>query len=228
MALKSIVPVEIKKRKMKKVLFVVLSFAATFITADDTTAQAGKIGVFDIDIAVQGMPGYRRVDSLLALYQQDSLRSEYDFAVKEYNRLDSNYKVDSAAKKSATVLNYQKDQRSQVATTIVYWQQISQQKTEQKRQELAAPLFDKVLGAYQKVLQANNYLVVLKPGAYELGSKVDNVFEKVFREMKLPVPEQLRTPTAAAQEQQPAAGQQPAGGATRPAAGATKPAPKKP
>jgi len=212
---------------MKKVLFVVLAFAATFITANDSNAQAGKIGVFDIDIAVQGMPGYRRVDSLLALYQQDSLRSEYDFAVKEYNRLDSNYKVDSAAKKSATVLNYQKDQRSQVATTIVYWQQISQQKTEQKRQELAAPLFEKVLGAYQKVLQANSYLVVLKPGAYELGSKVDNVFEKVFREMKLPVPEQLRTPTAATQEQQPG-GQQPAGAATRPAAGATRPAPKKP
>jgi Skp family chaperone for outer membrane proteins len=189
---------------MKKVLFVMLAFAGSFITASDTNAQAVKIGVFDIDIAVSNMPGYRRVDSLLSRYQNDSLRSEYDFAVREYNRLDSNYKADSAAKKSATVLNYQRDQRSQVATTIVYWQQIAQQKTEQKRNELAAPLFDQVLGAYQKVLQANNYLVVLKPGAYELGSKVDNVFEKVFREMKLPVPEGLRTPSAEQQQQQPA------------------------
>ena len=207
---------------MKKVLFVVLVFAASFFVGNDADGQAAKIGVFDIDVAVSNMPGYRRVDSLLALYQQDSLRSEYDFAVKEYNRLDSNYKADSAAKKSATVLNYQKDQRSQVATTIVYWQQISQQKTEQKRQVLAGPMYEQVLGAYSKVLQANNYLVVLKPGAYEMGSKVDNVFEKVFREMKLPVPEGLRS-QGPQQEQRPAAQS-----ATPARSGAaTRPAPKK-
>ncbi len=218
-------PVEIKKRKMKKVLFVVLIFAGSFITANDANAQAGaKIGVFDIDLMVQNMPGYRRVDSLLALYQQDSLRGEYDFAVKEYNRLDSNYKADSAAKKSATVLNYQKDQRSQVATTIVYWQQISQQKVEQKRQELAGPLYEKVIAAYQKVLQSNNYLLVLKPGAYEYGSKVEIVFEKVFKELKLPVPEQFRSQSPA-QQQQPSATQP----VTPPArSGVTRPAPKKP
>ena len=199
-----------------------LAFAGSFVAANNASAQAVKIGVFDIDIAVSNMPGYRTVDSMLAIYQQDSLRSEYDFAVKEYNRLDSNYKADSAAKKSATVLNYQKDQRSQVATTIVYWQQISQQKTEQKRQELAGPLYEKVIGAYNKVLQANNYLVVLKPGAYEYGSKLENVFEKVFKELKLPVPEQLRSGNPA-QEQQ---GQPSATPPARP--GAAKPATKKP
>lgn len=206
---------------MKKVLFAVLAFAGSFFAANDTSAQAGsKIGVFDIDIAVSNMPGYRRVDSLLALYQQDSLRGDYEFAVKEYNRLDSNYKVDSAAKKSVTVLNYERDQRSQVATTIVYWQQISQQKTEQKRQELAGPLFQRVLDAYGRVLKANNYLIVLKPGAYEMGVNPDNVFEKVFREMKLSVPDQLRS-QGPAQEQQ--AGSQQAApparsGGARPAA----------
>jgi Skp family chaperone for outer membrane proteins len=207
---------------MKKVLFVMLAFAGSFTAADTASAQAGKIGVFDLDMAVQYMPGYRRVDSLLGIYQQDSLRSEYDFAVREYNRLDSNYRADSAAKKPATVLNYQKDQRTQVATTIVYWQQIAQQKSEQRRAELAGPLFEQVVGAYQRVLQANNYLVVLKPGAFELGSKVENVFEKVFRELKLPVPENLRTPTA--QDQQTAPGR--SGTATPPArtGGAKSPA----
>lgn len=223
---------KLKKRKMRKVLFVVLAFAGSFFAANNADAQAGaKVGVFDIDIMVNNMPGYREVDSLLAIYQQDSLRGEYDFAVKEYNRLDSNYKRDSAAKKSATVLNYQRDQRSQVATTIVYWQQISQQKTEQKRQQLAGPLFEKVLGAYQKVLQANNYMVVLKPGAYEMGSRVDNVFEKVCKELKIPTPEGLRS-QGPASDQQPGA-QQPSAPATRPAgaarpAGGARPATKKP
>ena len=205
-----------------------LSFAATFFSAGNASAQAAgaKIGVFDIDIAVSNMPGYHRVDSLLGIYQQDSLRGEYDFAVKEYNRLDSTYKSDSAAKKSPTVLNYQKDQRSQIATTIIYWQQISQQKSEQRRQELAAPLYEKVLGAYSKVLQANNYLVVLKPGAYEMGSKVENVFEKVFKELKVPVPEQLRS--QGAQEQQGGAPGGASPSAPRSGGAAIRPTPKKP
>ncbi|CAA9468821.1 MAG: hypothetical protein AVDCRST_MAG96-245 [uncultured Segetibacter sp.] len=210
---------------MKKVLFVVLALAGSFIAANNANAQAGKIGVFDIDYAVQGMPGYRTVDSLLALYQQDSLRGEYDFAVREYNRLDSNYKADSAAKKSATVLNYQKEQRTQVMTTIVYWQQIAQQKMEQKRQQLAGPLYERVLAAYSKVLQTNKYLIVLKPTAYEMGVNPENVFEKVFREMKLPVPEQFRS-QGAGQEQQP--GAQSATPPPARAGAATRPAAKKP
>lgn len=179
---------------MKKALPLVLALAVMVISVSQTIAQTTpKIGVFDVDIMVQAMPGYRAVDSMLNIYEQDSLRSEYEFAVKEYNRLDSTYKADSAAKKPASVLNYQKDQRSQIATTIIYWQQIAQQKTEQKRQMLAGSLYDRVLNAYSKVLNSNNYLVVLKPGAFEMGSKVDNVFEKVAKELGVALPEQLRS-----------------------------------
>lgn len=203
---------------MKKVLFVLLAVAGSLF-ANNTQAQNLRIGVFDVEIMVQAMPGYRMVDSLVSIYEQDSLRGEYEFAVKEYNRLDSTYKLDSAAKKPASVLNYVKDLRSQNATTIIYWQQISQQKSEAKRGELAAPMFDRVLSAYQKVLQANNYLVVLKPGSYEMGSKVENVFEKVAKELKVPLPEQLRSQgPPPAEEQQKATPAKPAAG---------KPAPKK-
>jgi len=206
---------------MKKVLFVMLAFASTFLTVNTASAQAApKIGVFDIDIMVRQMPGYRAVDSLVAMYEQDSLRGEYEFAVKEYNRLDSTYKADSTAGKAATVLNYQKDQRSNIATTIIYWQQISQQKSEQKRQELAGPMYEQILGAYSKVLQTNNYLVILKPGAYEMGSKVENVFEKVAKELKITLPEGLRS--QGPEDEQPAATQPKA---AKPAA--AKPAPKK-
>ena len=193
---------------MKKILFVVLAFATLLLFGNKVNAQGTpKIGVFDIDIMVQAMPGYRAVDSMLNIYEQDSLRGEYEFAVKEYNRLDSTYKSDSAAKKSASVLNYQKDQRSQIATTIIYWQQISQQKTEQKRQQLAGFLYEKVLTAYSKVLNANSYMVVLKPGAFEMGSKVDNVFEKVAKELNVTLPDQLRSQgPAPEQESAPAQG----------------------
>ena len=178
---------------MKKVVLVFLALAGVVFAGNSVEAQGVKIGVFDVDIMVQAMPGYRGVDSLLQIYEQDSLKREYDFAMREYNRLDSTYKSDSAAKAPGSVLNYVKQQRNEIATTIIYWQQISQQKTEGKRQELAGPLFERVLGAYSKVLQTNSYLVVLKPGAYEMGSKVENVFEKVAKELNIKLPDQLKS-----------------------------------
>ncbi len=204
---------------MKKVLFVVMAFAGLLFAGNSVQAQAVKVGVFDIDIMLQAMPGYRAVDSLLQIYEQDSLRGEYDFAMREYNRLDSTYKSDSTAKAPASVLNYVKQQRNEIATTIIYWQQISQRKTEGKRQELAGPLYERIIPAYQKVIKENNYLVVLKPDAIEFigSSKVENLFEKVAKELRITLPEGLRSAQA----------QEPAPAAARPAPGTTRPVPKK-
>jgi hypothetical protein len=83
---------------------------------------------------------------------------------------------------------------------------------------LSGPLYQRILPAYEKVLKANNYLVVLKPGSYEIGSNVDNVFEKVAKELKIALPEQLRSQGPA--PQQSGASTQPA---NRPAGGATVP-----
>jgi hypothetical protein len=104
-----------------------------------------------------------------------------------------------------------------VATTIIYWQQIAQQKAEGKRQELAGPIYERIIPAYQKVIRENNYLVVLKPGAIEfLGSnKVENVFEKVAKELRITLPPELRS--ASEQQQAPPATNKPATGTgTRP------------
>jgi Skp family chaperone for outer membrane proteins len=202
---------------MKKVLVLFL-IAGSLTVSNKVKAQTPKIGVFDVDMMARAMPGYPTVDSLVAIYEQDSLKAEYDFAVQEYNRLDSTYKADSAAKKSPTILKYIQDQRMQTATTVVYWQQISQRKSGERRQLLANPLYDQILAAYKKVLDANNYLVVLKPGAYEMGSKVENVFEKVAKELKIQLPDQLRS---APQEQIQQAPPQ-----NRPKAGAKSPGKK--
>ena len=83
---------------------------------------------------------------------------------------------------------------------------------------LAGSMYDRVIAAYSKVLNANNYLVVLKPGAFEMGSKVDNVFEKVAKELNITLPEQLRSQQ---QQAEPAP-------ANRPAGTGVKPAPRKP
>jgi len=177
---------------MKKVLFSIFTLTALFFVTEKAPAQTQlKIGVFDIDLMVQSMPGYHNVDSLLQIYNSDSLSAEYEIYQSEYSRLDSTFKADSAAGKNATILNYTSTQRRQMAMNIAYWQQIAQQKLNNKRGILAQPLYAEVAKAYKKVLDARKYTLVLKPNTYELGSQVENVFLFVAKELKIQLPAEL-------------------------------------
>ncbi|MBN9298701.1 MAG: OmpH family outer membrane protein [Filimonas sp.] len=180
---------------MKKVVFSMLAVVGLLLGATTSKAQtAPKVGFFDIEIMMQALPEYRKVDSLIQIYQRDSLGAEYDVLNSEFKRLDSTYKIDSAANKSKAILDYSKEQRQRVGMQIVYWQQIAQQKVDQKMAILAQPLYERVATAYKKVLDANKYLVVLKPGAIEFlgsGNSVDNIFVKVAKEMKITLPAEL-------------------------------------
>jgi Skp family chaperone for outer membrane proteins len=177
---------------MKKVLFSILTLSTLFFGAEKVQAQTQlKIGVFDIDLMVQSMPGYKNVDSLLQIYNRDSLGTEYEIYQSEYHRLDSTFKADSAAGKSAAILDYTSNQRRQIAMNIVYWQQIAQQKSDNKRRILAQPLYAAVASAYKKVLNARRYTLILKPNAYEIGSQVENTFLFVAKELKVQLPPEL-------------------------------------
>src|SRR6476659_10475562 len=184
-----------QQNKMKKVFFSLLVLAAVLFGDEKVQAQQLKIGVFDIDVMVQVLPGYRAVDSLVQLYDRDSLSAEYDVYMSEYQRLDSTYKTDSAlvaqGKKSKALLDYTTNERQKMAMNIGYWQQIAQNKYESKRGQLAQPLYEQVYNAYKKVLSQKKYALVLKPGAYEPGKprdnlfQVDNLFISIAKELKL-------------------------------------------
>ena len=177
---------------MKKVLFSIFMLTALFFATKKVQAQTQlKIGVFDIDIMVQNMPGYKIVDSLVQIYNRDSLGTEYDIYQSEYHRLDSTFKADSAAGKSAVILDFTSNQRKQIAMNLVYWQQISQRKSDNKRGILAQPLYEAVASAYKKVLNARRYTLILKPNTFELGSQVENVFLFVAKELKVQLPAEL-------------------------------------
>ena len=181
---------------MKKLTLAVFSCLAFMLATQDIKAQTLKVGVFDIDLMVQAMPGYRHVDSLVQIYERDSLGAEYDYNQLEYQRLDSTYKMDSAlvaqGKKTQTMLNFTIDKRREVGLNIVYWRQIAENKTNNKRSQLAQPLYAVVVGAYKKVLDRKKYNLILKPQTYEAGFQIDNIFISVARELQLTsLPQQL-------------------------------------
>lgn len=155
----------------------------------NTRSQTLKIGVFDIDVMVQAMPGYREVDSLMQIYDRDTLGALRDYNQTEYMRLDSTYKADStqvaAGKKSKAILDMVAADRNKAVVNILYWQQIAQNKSNEKRGALSQNLYTLVVNAYKKVLARKKYTLVLKPQTYEGGFAIDNIFIAVARELKL-------------------------------------------
>lgn len=174
---------------MKKILFITLTSAVLILAGEKVNAQQLKVGVFDLDLMVQAMPGYRFVDSLVQIYETDSLGAEYQYYEMEYHRLDSTYKADSllvaAGKKSKVLLDLTGTDRQKMAVNLVYWQQIAQNKSNNKRSQLAQPLYTVVAAAYKKILDKKKYNLILKPQTFEVGFPVDNIFISVAKELKL-------------------------------------------
>ena len=173
---------------MRKALFF-FSLVASMLMTANVKSQTLKIGVFDIDIMVQAMPGYRAVDSLMQIYDRDTLGALRTYNETEYKRLDSTYKADSAqvaqGKKSKAILDMVSADRQKAIVNILYWQQIAQGKSNEKRGLLSQNLYTLVVEAYKKVLARKKYTLVLKPQTYEGGFPIDNIFIAVARELKL-------------------------------------------
>lgn len=173
---------------MRKLLFF-YSLIVCMLLAGNVRSQTLKIGVFDVDVMVQAMPGYRIVDSLMQIYDRDTLGALRDYHQLEYQRLDSTYKADSlqtaTGKKSKAILDMVAAERQKALINVVYFQQIAQNKSNEKRGVLSQDIYNLVVNAYRKVLARKKYALVLKPQTYEGGFAIDNIFIAVARELKL-------------------------------------------
>jgi Skp family chaperone for outer membrane proteins len=174
---------------MKKLLSFVFILTVSLLLSMNARSQTLKVGVFDIGIMVQAMPGYPVVDSLMQIYDRDSLGALREYYESEYQRLDSTYKSDSAlvaaGKKSKAILDMVSADRQKAMINILYWQQIAESRSNAKRGVLAQDLYNLVVNAYKKVLARKKYTLILKPQTYEVGFKIDNIFIAVARELKL-------------------------------------------
>jgi hypothetical protein len=175
---------------MKKAHFsLLLVIAALFFGVNKSHAQF-KIGVFDVDAMVTAMPAYATVDSLLDIYEKDTLAAEYEMFANEYNRLDSTLKyIDTPGLKTGAVketkLKYDNDQKTQMYATLINWRQIAQRKYNNKKAYLSQALYQLVTSSYEKILKTKGYVFVAKPGSYEYGTRIDNLFISVARDLKL-------------------------------------------
>lgn len=205
---------------MKKVLFVCLALALSFLSTTKTNAQT-KIGSFDEESVLGLIPGLQQyADSVLQKFVADSLRPEYDYELSEFQRLDSTYKVDSP-KLAAGVKAIMNKEKGQHLYKIQNWQQYQQQRLQQKQDEILFPSKQRVYAALDEIIKDQKYTHVMKSDVFLLAPPLDNLSIKVAQKLKLPLPKDVEDALKAAQGGTPAGGNKPAGGGTG------KPAPKR-
>lgn len=173
---------------MRKVLFSLLAIIGLGLVANKVAAQtATKIGIFDIESFIQRTPEFNTsIKPKLQAYQKDSLGAERDQLDTLYTNAQNTYKNDSLAKKSASILAYDRTQLQNIGMKLYGWQDYVQQATQQKYGELIKPIYDKVLPAYKKVVADNKIGFVLNPQVIEDivdPKSIINLFDLVATQM---------------------------------------------
>lgn len=178
---------------MKKFLFVCVAFAISLLSTKTTSAQSVKIGYFDEQSILVAMPGISKVDSLLSIYQRDSIGVEYQYRYSEYLRKDSTYKKDSATM-AAKAREIAENELNQAKSTLMNWQQIAQQMYQNKTEQLVAPFRQQIYEALNQIVTDLKYTYVLNQSALNEGITpplLDNLTIRVAMKLKLPLPKNL-------------------------------------
>ena len=184
--------------KKLKVLIVV----AGLLIAGSASSQV-KIGYINLDNVVALMPETKKViDTLLPRFQVDSLNPQLTYYVSEYQRKDSLLRDDSVKKKlPQQVKDEMMKDMEEYAGIVQNWQQYAQQVMEGKRDQMLAPVYQKVYEAVKTVAKEKAYTHVLTKDAFLVAPDTDDLLASVATKLKLKLP-----PAA-----QPGAGTKPAG-----------------
>ncbi len=170
---------------MKKFLTVVTLGISLFF-AGDARAQM-KIGYIRIDDMVSLMPEASKMDSLLQKYQTDSLNPQYAQIVSLYQYKDSVYR-DTIHKAPDAVRKQIEQELPNLIYQIQNWQQIVSQATENKQNELLAPVYRKVYDAIKVVAKEKGYTHVFTKEALLVAPEGDDLLLLVAAKLKVTVP----------------------------------------
>ncbi len=175
---------------MKNLKVVALAFVCLFIAGSSVKAQT-KIGYIDAETILYLMPEAAKADSLVRLFQTDTIGREYQSLLQNYQWKDSLVRADSARKMPPNLRQQYEKDLQELVYQLQNWQQIATEATQQKQQELVAPLMKKISDAINAVAKEKGYTYVLTREAFIVAPDADNLLVPVAQKLKITVPPQL-------------------------------------
>ncbi|HVF81827.1 MAG TPA: OmpH family outer membrane protein [Flavisolibacter sp.] len=167
-----------------------LFLLATVITVAASNVQGQKAGYMNIDQMLSIMPEVGKIDTLLKKFQTDSLNTEFQGLVQDYNYKDSMLNKSDTSKMPATVKRQYRQDLESIAYQVQNWQQISQNVMQSKQQELLAPIYQKIYTAINQVAKENGYAYVYKEEALIVAPPADNMLPLVAKKLNVKLPTQ--------------------------------------
>jgi outer membrane protein len=177
---------------MKKII-AILVLAAGLVSG--TVQAQNKFGFIRVDEMVSIMPELKRIDTLLAVFQQDSLPRTYNYLLGQFQRYDSI--VNDTLRQPLVVRQDAAKQRGAFLEELQGWQQTAQSLYEQKQNTLLQPVYDKVLKAIDDVSKEKGYAYVFNREALLVGPPADNLLPMVAEKLKVKLPTAPGTQTGA-------------------------------
>ncbi len=158
------------------------------IAGSGVNAQT-KIGYIDAETVLYLMPEAAKIDSLVQLYQRDTVGKEFNSLMATYQFKDSIYR--DSLRVPATVREQTGKELAQLTQTLQNWQQIAQEATQNKQSQLLAPVMRKIQDAIQAVAKEKGYTHVLSRESIIVAPDADNLLQAVAKKLNITVPPQL-------------------------------------
>jgi outer membrane protein len=175
---------------MKKLFAVAALAMAMMFGGNQKAAAQNKFGYFDDKTVLSMMPGIGKVDTAIAVFQQDSLGAEKEFRTAEFYRNDSTIKADSVSLVKARIYDSKKRELIQQFYLLQNWDQYANQQIQNKQAELLQPFQEKLANAFNAVVKEGGYTYVFKIDNLFSAPPNDNLIPAVLKKLGIPIPKQ--------------------------------------
>jgi outer membrane protein len=168
---------------MKKITAIIVLAAGLF--AGSLQAQ-NKTGYIKVDDMVSLMPELKKIDTLLAVFQNDSLPRTYNYLLSQYQRYDS---IANDSTRSPLVVRQDAGkQRTGFLEELQNWQTSAQQMFEAKQSALLQPIYAKVMNAINDVAKEKGYGYIYSREALLVAPPADDILPMVAEKLKVKLP----------------------------------------
>jgi outer membrane protein len=167
---------------MKK-LFAVVVFGVSILGLTNTAFSQNKIGYVNTEELIGAMPEAATATTQLQDYQA-ALQQQGNDYYAELQEKDSAFVKDSA-KLSPAAKELRRTGLIELSQKVQGWQQVMQQKLQEKQQELLVPIRNKALETIKIVAKENGYTYILDQNSVIVGPPGEDVLALVKKKLNI-------------------------------------------
>ena len=170
---------------MKK-LFAVVVFVVSILGLTNTAFSQIKIGYISTEELIGAMPEAEKATTQLQEYQA-ALQQQGNDYLAEFQEKDSLFGKDSA-KLSPAAKELRRTGLIELYQKVQGWNQVMQQKLQEKQQELLVPIRNKALETIKVVAKESGYTYVLDQNSVIVGPPGDDILSLVKKKLNIKEP----------------------------------------